>query len=427
MQQKGLVPILIVLLIAAAIGGYLVYSGKVNLPQKQIAQTLKSDASAAPTSAGETANWKTYTNERYSLKYPKELILEEEKLPNSSDVREITLTFPGTDSHGSSDRIIMSQRDNIYNRSDLDTYLKMDSGYTQESLNKTQASTINGAKARRHLLNEFMEDVIIEIQSDQNIYYVHYFPDSTIDKHKANIKTLDSIVSTLVFTPSMSGTKNVKIIDGDIYVIKDGKEIKITSWGYNYDPVLSPDNTKIAYLSKTKESIQNEKTKQGYIGRSDNVWIVDVNGNNPVQITRHLDYIYRGDLHWIDNKRLLFTDGTQSAKVYSINTKAIQIVLGSETPVAACLDACGFGIAFFYNKDYSYLVRIKSQENTSIIGVLNTKTLKGIELSEQQFSVYLETVSFSADNKTLFFKASTSSNQQKQVSIDLTSQQVNLN
>lgn len=36
MRQQGLAPILIVLLIVAAIGGYLIYSGKINLPQKQV-------------------------------------------------------------------------------------------------------------------------------------------------------------------------------------------------------------------------------------------------------------------------------------------------------------------------------------------------------------------------------------------------------
>lgn len=37
-NQKGLAPILIVLIIAVAIGGYLIYSGKINLPQKEDSQ-----------------------------------------------------------------------------------------------------------------------------------------------------------------------------------------------------------------------------------------------------------------------------------------------------------------------------------------------------------------------------------------------------
>jgi hypothetical protein len=52
----------------------------------------------------------------------------------------------------------------------------------------------------------------------------------------------------------------VKVINGDIIVTKNGKDTKITSWGYNSEPVRSPDENKIAYLSKSKESIENENS-----------------------------------------------------------------------------------------------------------------------------------------------------------------------
>lgn len=62
MNQKGLAPILIVLLIAAAVGGYLVYSGKVDLNQKLTpAYRRPPDATTMSKSQNdETANWKTY-------------------------------------------------------------------------------------------------------------------------------------------------------------------------------------------------------------------------------------------------------------------------------------------------------------------------------------------------------------------------------
>ncbi len=65
MNQKGNV-LLIVLLIVAAIGGYLLYSGKITLPQKTSQQA---------TSVNETTNWKTHTNTivGYSFKYPDNL------------------------------------------------------------------------------------------------------------------------------------------------------------------------------------------------------------------------------------------------------------------------------------------------------------------------------------------------------------------
>ncbi len=79
MKQRGLAPILIILLITAAIGGYLVYSGKVNLPQKQIAQTPKVD---------DTANWKTYTSPKrdYLFMYPGEWDLTSDLTQDFSEV-----------------------------------------------------------------------------------------------------------------------------------------------------------------------------------------------------------------------------------------------------------------------------------------------------------------------------------------------------
>lgn len=65
MSQKGLAPIIIVILIVAAIGGYLVYSGKINIPQKQ----------TEISNVDETANWKIYTNDkhRFVIKHPNEI------------------------------------------------------------------------------------------------------------------------------------------------------------------------------------------------------------------------------------------------------------------------------------------------------------------------------------------------------------------
>lgn len=67
-KQKGLSPILIVLLITAIIGGYLIYSGKINLNKSQLTPVQTTQ----PSPSDETANWKTYSNleSNYSIKYP---------------------------------------------------------------------------------------------------------------------------------------------------------------------------------------------------------------------------------------------------------------------------------------------------------------------------------------------------------------------
>lgn len=84
-HSEGFTPILIVILIAAAVGGYFVYTTNYSNNQTKHAQnvqitqtpapttTLESTSSAtspAPNGAGETANWKTYAHSNFTFKYP---------------------------------------------------------------------------------------------------------------------------------------------------------------------------------------------------------------------------------------------------------------------------------------------------------------------------------------------------------------------
>lgn len=69
MNQKGIAPILIIILIALGIGGYLLY-------QKQIKPTSPlQNPQASQSTPDETANWEIYTNKtyKYNLKYPRQL------------------------------------------------------------------------------------------------------------------------------------------------------------------------------------------------------------------------------------------------------------------------------------------------------------------------------------------------------------------
>ena len=97
MSQKGLAPILIVLLIAV-IGGYLIYqnqsAAKPYRPFPSAAPEIKpssspADASGAPTGAAETANWKTYTNTAIGIEFklPSNLV-------NKSDFKQEIVTGP---------------------------------------------------------------------------------------------------------------------------------------------------------------------------------------------------------------------------------------------------------------------------------------------------------------------------------------------
>ena len=79
--EAGLIPILIIILIASAVGGYFIYTslrGGLNLSKDNVAIS-PTPASPVPSGAGETANpdsiganWKTYNDSEYnfSIQYP---------------------------------------------------------------------------------------------------------------------------------------------------------------------------------------------------------------------------------------------------------------------------------------------------------------------------------------------------------------------
>lgn len=76
LKQKGLTPIVIILLIALVIGGYLLYSGKISLDQKTGIQTTTQSPFT-----DETASWKTFTTSGIdaglTLKYPSNWVIVE--------------------------------------------------------------------------------------------------------------------------------------------------------------------------------------------------------------------------------------------------------------------------------------------------------------------------------------------------------------
>ena len=89
MKQKGLAPILIVLLIAVGIGGYLLYQKQlkpVSVPQPSPSPVVSPESSnSAQTTNPDLigANWKTYTNTKYSftVNYPSDWKIDELTMP----------------------------------------------------------------------------------------------------------------------------------------------------------------------------------------------------------------------------------------------------------------------------------------------------------------------------------------------------------
>lgn len=82
-NQKGLAPILIIIILAASlVGGYLVYINYSNNQNKTIPPLIpQSTPQPLPTPTDETTKWKTYTNidRSYSFKYPSNIWISSEE------------------------------------------------------------------------------------------------------------------------------------------------------------------------------------------------------------------------------------------------------------------------------------------------------------------------------------------------------------
>lgn len=153
MSQKGLTPITIVILIAAVLLGYLVYSGKIALPQKQ--------ASQSPiTTSNETASWQTYSNTKYGyeLRYPSDWkTVKEQDLTSYINVTELNskdyafiLEEPGGPfpqiKSGSKLRIRVEKNENFQNYGDYKNFIENKAtGYSKNYKNKEEI-LIDGVK-----------------------------------------------------------------------------------------------------------------------------------------------------------------------------------------------------------------------------------------------------------------------------------------
>lgn len=226
MQQKGLAPIIIILLITAAIGGYLIYSGysgKINLPQKSpatVACTEEAKVCPDGTSVGrsgpkcefapcpspktdDTANWKTYTNNKHqlSIKYPNNTTLKE-----YSENVVISLWGPTQgDQQGFHDGIHLTISSGLKNqniidivKADIDKTIKESSPYFNPIEENQTPVEIAGLKGYKYIYEQagLHTKIFLETQSLGYIIIDDATSDPTSQGYK---KTVDQILSTLKF------------------------------------------------------------------------------------------------------------------------------------------------------------------------------------------------------------------------------------
>lgn len=149
--------------------------------------------------------------------------------------------------------------------------------------------------------------------------------------------------------------------DGNVFVfdLKTNQAEKITNYGYNTSPVISPNNSKIAYLSIPETVIKSGKVQKGTgSGPFDqptsygeyqsirNVWIINVDGSYPIQVTK--DAKKRMSIAWsADSSKISFEEDRQIIE-YDLGSKKISPLGEGVNPIYS---PKGSGRAFVFDNE----------------------------------------------------------------------------
>lgn len=205
MNQKGFAPLLIVLFIAAAIGGYLIYFGKINLNKTQ---TIPSATISPSLSPEETTHWKTYTNSElaYTIQYPASWIQSLDCRGQGSGVCFSTLDFDSSQGDfiaGTEKGAVLHLRmisgsidDDLMQGHCNDRKLYYPSACFQDSISGKPALHIRGGVKQADQL--IITNEIVSIQINPNtVVQVGFFNSS--EKATQERAIFDQILSTFKF------------------------------------------------------------------------------------------------------------------------------------------------------------------------------------------------------------------------------------
>lgn len=439
-MQKGFAPILILLgiLLVVVVAGGVFYFGRQTNPKPPQNQVIVSNPQVLLTT-DKISNWKTYTNQKYGyeIKFPTNWFEgpgrgdQSSYQPSDFESQSFTPSTATGGCGGAQSGVFVNVLDNP-NHLSANDFLKNEitSGYGnlqqikfvndrmgfEANLDVSIAEGFPGAGSPGPTADINLGNKIVEISTE---------PIPSGYDNTAFATSFSQIFSTfklITADPNIQEIKvdtNKKFGSGDIEVITGSDKKIVTNWSYNYNPLLSPNKTKIVYLSESKESVAKRNGDKGAASTSNNIWIINIDGSNPIQITKHFDNIFRRNLHWLDNDRVVFTDGLISVKVYSTKNNTTQTILGQDQPIPN--PSSSNSAPFVYNSDYSYLVRLGDNNNQYQTAVANLTTLKSQNASQSiPSSCY---VGFGLDNKT--FISIIDNN--KEAIFDLTSGQVSQN
>lgn len=272
-MQKGFVPILIILLVAAAaaLGGYLIYQ-----KQSKSTPSLQPTTQPSPSPTDETANWKTYRDERLMFRYPEDWTIDPVQVFGSRS--EIEFKYQKTSAFS------LTYIANYNNGTEKPfTTLEEFTGTRRDRYSKE--ILLAGQKAKYivdpgdpgHVIS--YEEVLFFSPDNKAIVSLHY-EQSYYDVPKAN-KILDQILSTFKFI-SQTDTTDWKTYTNASYTFQYP-----SSWGVTEGFAKTADHSEntVQILNKSGSvqiNISPEQQIYGFSGGVDSKHFltVNINGQN---------------------------------------------------------------------------------------------------------------------------------------------------
>lgn len=184
MRQKGLAPIVIVLIIAAVLGGYFIYQN-----QNKSSTLPQQTSQSTPDSTHKAVDLKKYINSDYGfeISYPADWTIKED---NQGDFIPLTMRFKAPKSDSLVDIMITNQSLEEWKRT-----------YRYEIMDDTQFNGMPALWATNKDLigNREGGTYVVTTPKDTNrIVLITWFSDPT-DPRKKNVEILKQIISTFKF------------------------------------------------------------------------------------------------------------------------------------------------------------------------------------------------------------------------------------
>lgn len=188
--------------------------------------------------------------------------------------------------------------------------------------------------------------------------------------------------------------KTIYIKDGDVYIydLKTKQTKRLTNYGFNSWAVVSPDNSKVAYLSIPEIVVKSGKVQKGegsgifdhpisygeYLDVR-NVWVINTDGTNPIQITSAIKK--RGTITWSADSSKIAYEEAGTVVEYSLNNKSKTIVGSGTNPVYSPSNSY---LAYLTNDSRAIVLKLPTGDKT----VNRANRVNGLNWSQSEDKIF---------------------------------------